>query len=957
MSREKLNAAARHFFERILPAATKKRLSELANAEVLVGAYRRHAGGPVQSFGNPITAQFMLKIAPGAVPIQNGLPTLGEAQVGEGALDQPLVWMRFAADPKLDDKAAIQDLMGDLDTYAQRKFSLAGVNVELTDETPAPPNSAQWAETIQANRASLPDNITTLTEVPASFKSVASSIDAFRLILSHFFTYDSSGAYYPKWTGAGRQIPQDLSEPYKQNNVREMKLERDQLYVYLLTPKRLFTDQAAEPHDYREAVIRLDESGDPSNPFLPTLVHSVYKRLEAKAPVHDFVFFESEDGLGLPVPAEVRAKVSPSVTQFLISIPENPADRTAFFAESTHVVEGNPPLVHLLATTSASETASIQLPQGVLSHAPESGGVLSILSPVDKILEIAALPAVTYLDLSGRPSTPHMNLVRPAIDFDTFRAKFKSKQDGEGVIVGVIDSGIDGSHAMFKDGSGNTRILAVWEQNDGVALNANSPAAKHPGNAAYALFNYGRERTGADVSGATDQATGHGAGHGTHVTGTAAGAEVTSATGNVPRGIASKANIIVVKAIGQNQGNTDHGLQYIFQKAKELSMPCVVNMSFGHHDHAHDGTDDTARLLTRQLRDSSGAYLKGRVLVASAGNDRGSPIHVRRDVANGNSTTIRVTVNKLISNPVNFLRFGLVTTWIRPSSPADPKPNLRVTIQHVATGWSSSAITPTSANTVVSVPGQNTSVQISYGNKDPQNGDYNLRATIFRASGTAGLPQQEWRIIIANLSATIELHAWAVLSSGFEGLVVADNSYKVGTPGAARDTISVACSVTRLAWPDIDPPNPSRNFGQTRLGDIATFSSPGPLRTCSDRLLSLFGLTLNLTHPAIDIAAPGSATQSALATSVPTIPASNNRWKMANNVSWFMQGTSMAAPVITGLVACMLAEEKDLTQDDVRTRIRAAGKLPAGTATVFDPGSPDKDDWGEGLINSPSLKP
>ena len=142
MSREKLNAAARHFFERILPAATKKRLSELANAEVLVGAYRRHAGGPVQSFGNPITAQFMLKIAPGAVPIQNGLPTLGEAQVGEGALDQPLVWMRFAADPKLDDKAAIQDLMGDLDTYAQRKFSLAGVNVELTDETPAPPNSA-----------------------------------------------------------------------------------------------------------------------------------------------------------------------------------------------------------------------------------------------------------------------------------------------------------------------------------------------------------------------------------------------------------------------------------------------------------------------------------------------------------------------------------------------------------------------------------------------------------------------------------------------------------------------------------------------------------------------------------------------------------------------------------------------------------------------------------------------
>ena len=196
MPREKLNAAARHFFERIFPAATGgKRLSNLANAEVFVGVYRRHAGGPVKSLGPPITPQFMLKMAPGAVAIQNDVPTLGDAPVSDGALDQPLVWMRFAADPKLDDKAAIQDLMGDLDTYVQRKFSIAGVNVELTDETPAPPNSAQWAEAIQANRAAIPDNISSLTEVPQSLKSVATSVDALRLILSHFFTYDDAGAY------------------------------------------------------------------------------------------------------------------------------------------------------------------------------------------------------------------------------------------------------------------------------------------------------------------------------------------------------------------------------------------------------------------------------------------------------------------------------------------------------------------------------------------------------------------------------------------------------------------------------------------------------------------------------------------------------------------------------------------------------------------------------------------
>ena len=58
----------------------------------------------------------------------------------------------------------------------------------------------------------------------------------------------------PSLVCAGQQIPQDLSDPYKQNNVRELKLQREQLYLYMLTPKRLFTSEAAEAHDYREAV-------------------------------------------------------------------------------------------------------------------------------------------------------------------------------------------------------------------------------------------------------------------------------------------------------------------------------------------------------------------------------------------------------------------------------------------------------------------------------------------------------------------------------------------------------------------------------------------------------------------------------------------------------------------------------------------------------------------------------
>src|SRR4029078_8508718 len=127
------------------------------------------------------------------------------------------------------------------------------------------------------------------------------------------------------------------------------------------------------------------------------------------------------------------------------------------------------------------------------------------------------------------------------------------------------------------------------------------------------------------------QALGHGAGHGTHVTGIAAGAEVTDAAGVLPRGMAPKAKIVMVKAIGVQGSRIDLGLTYIFQKAAELKLPCVVNMSFGGHWDSHDGPDPDSAYIPGLLRDAKGNPRKGRVVVAWAGNERWDPIHVRRD--------------------------------------------------------------------------------------------------------------------------------------------------------------------------------------------------------------------------------------------------------------------------------------------------------------------------------------
>ena len=283
MSRAQLTTAANIFFSRILPAATQKHFSDLANAEVLLGAYRRNTAGPVQALGQSITPEFILQVAPGAVSVQNDAPALGDAAVAADAAKQPLIWMRYAADPKVDDQATIQDLMGDLDTYVARKFNIAGVDVEVPEAMAAPANSQQWAQTITANRAAVPDNLSTLTDVPAPFKPVAPTLSAFKIVMSHFFTYDENGAYYARWSGSARQMPQGLTDVYRQNNVREFKLGRDQAYVYMLAPKSLFTTA-------KRRGARLLRSRHPlrrnRRPHKSLLAHPHSKRLQARARWH-----------------------------------------------------------------------------------------------------------------------------------------------------------------------------------------------------------------------------------------------------------------------------------------------------------------------------------------------------------------------------------------------------------------------------------------------------------------------------------------------------------------------------------------------------------------------------------------------------------------------------------------------------------------------------------------------
>src|SRR5690606_926764 len=150
--------------------------------------------------------------------------------------------------------------------------------------------------------------------------------------------------------------------------------------------------------------------------------------------------------------------------------------------------------------------------------------------------------------------------------------------NGEGILMGIIDTGVDFNHADFKDSLGNTRIKYLWDQKPTSGSTVPSP------------FGYGIEWTETQINMAqctqSDMAY---YGHGTGVAGIAAGNGLASGHHQGP---ASKSDLIVVALDFNKTGPTiADAVQYIFDKAIQIGKPCVINASLGDYYGSHDATD------------------------------------------------------------------------------------------------------------------------------------------------------------------------------------------------------------------------------------------------------------------------------------------------------------------------------------------------------------------------------
>lgn len=253
-----------------------------------------------------------------------------------------------------------------------------------------------------------------------------------------------------------------------------------------------------------------------------------------------------------------------------------------------------------------------------------SGGYAIVTLPQSEVELLASLPQVLYVEKPKRLYFAS-DAGRAASCISVLQAP-RTGLTGRGILVAVLDSGVDYFHPDFRDDEGNTRILALWDQTGTPSGTGRTPEGFASG------AEYTREEINAALS-AGSRAAGYALvperdadGHGTHVLGIAAGNG--RASGGRYRGVAPESDLIVVKLGAPREDGFPRtaelmqALEYVMRKAEEMRRPLSVNISIGNVCGSHRGTS----LLETYIDSMAGRGQS--VIVTGTGNEGNTGGHV-----------------------------------------------------------------------------------------------------------------------------------------------------------------------------------------------------------------------------------------------------------------------------------------------------------------------------------------
>lgn len=226
----------------------------------------------------------------------------------------------------------------------------------------------------------------------------------------------------------------------------------------------------------------------------------------------------------------------------------------------------------------------------------------------DELRRLAAIPEVIYVEMpkmlhyqvnNGRRISC-INSLQTGVGGADAPVEISGSKEalhltGKGVLLAILDSGIDYSHPDFRNEDGTTRIAWLWDQ----TLTAREEQAEYPPEGFVDGVEFDTQRINRALFADTqDQQyaicpSRDLSGHGTHVAGIAGGNG--RASGGLYRGVAYESEFLIVKLGSAKRDGFVRttqlmtGITYCLRKARQMGRPVAMNISIGNHYGSHAG--------------------------------------------------------------------------------------------------------------------------------------------------------------------------------------------------------------------------------------------------------------------------------------------------------------------------------------------------------------------------------